>query len=665
MPRVATLGNGRILVGLDHRAQVRDFYFPYVGLENHISGKYKHRLGVWSDGAVYWFDDESWHIETEIGSDTFGCLTTATNERIGIKLVIADTVYNEKDIFLRRLEIHNLEDRDREVKVFFGQEFHISESSWGDTGYYDPQHKAIIHYKGKRVFLANAVSNKRGFDDFSIGLFEIDGKEGSYLDATDGKLSQNPIEHGSVDSVIGHTIKLRSSKTKLPEVVWYWLLVGETLPEVVDLQVYILEKTPEHLMRTTSDYWRAWVHKRPFTFYGLSDPVIALFKKSLFTIRALADQHGSIIASGDSDMLHHGKDTYSYMWPRDAAQAAIALDKAGDFTVTQKFFEFINEVLTDEGYLLHKYRPDRSLGSSWHPWFREGKMALPIQEDETSLVLRALWQHYDLTRDLEFVEKLYNPCIEKAADFLLSYTDPNTGLPLPSYDLWEEKYGVMTFTASARYSALHSAAQFAELLGKSDKAHSYSAAAIKTRDAIVKHLYDPDRKMFDKSIYFKEGGEIVRDHTLDMSSFYGIFKFGVLPLSDERVRASIDTIRDELVLGEGTIGGVPRYRGDRYYAVGPDASENPWFITTLWLAQYYIARATSEADMKPVRELLAWCVQYAEPSGAMSEQVNPYTGKSLSATPLAWSHSEYVITVIEYLERLEDLGICEACYPLS
>ena len=93
MPRVATLGNGRILVGLDHRAQVRDFYFPYVGLENHISGKYKHRIGVWSDGAVYWFDDESWHIETEMGSDTFGCRTTATNERIGIQLEISATVY--------------------------------------------------------------------------------------------------------------------------------------------------------------------------------------------------------------------------------------------------------------------------------------------------------------------------------------------------------------------------------------------------------------------------------------------------------------------------------------------------------------------------------------------------------------------------------------------
>ena len=84
MPRSVTLGNGEILVGIDNRAQVRDFYFPYVGLENHVSGKYRHRVGVWSDGVVYWFDDDSWHITSEICPDTFRGKTTARNKRIGL-----------------------------------------------------------------------------------------------------------------------------------------------------------------------------------------------------------------------------------------------------------------------------------------------------------------------------------------------------------------------------------------------------------------------------------------------------------------------------------------------------------------------------------------------------------------------------------------------------
>ena len=46
----------------------------------------------------------------------------------------------------------------------------------------------------------------------------------------------------------------------------------------------------------------------------------------------------------DSDTLQHGKDTYAYVWPRDAAYAALALDRAGDTNVAERFFTFMNDV---------------------------------------------------------------------------------------------------------------------------------------------------------------------------------------------------------------------------------------------------------------------------------------------------------------------------------
>src|SRR3989344_4069894 len=103
---------------------------------------------------------------------------------------------------------------------------------------------------------------------------------------------------------------------------------------------------------------------------------------------------------------------------------------------------------------MHKYRPDKSLGSSWHPWVRDGQKQFPIQEDETALVIYALWEHYQLSRDLEFIESIYNSLIKKATDFMVSYLDEKTGLPRASYDIWEQKYGISTFTASSVYGAL-------------------------------------------------------------------------------------------------------------------------------------------------------------------------------------------------------------------
>jgi GH15 family glucan-1,4-alpha-glucosidase len=61
MARALTLGNGTMLVCLDEHGFVRDFYFPYVGLENQVAGN-KHRIGIWVNDRFSWIDDGSWKI---------------------------------------------------------------------------------------------------------------------------------------------------------------------------------------------------------------------------------------------------------------------------------------------------------------------------------------------------------------------------------------------------------------------------------------------------------------------------------------------------------------------------------------------------------------------------------------------------------------------------
>ena len=59
MVRHFVLGNENILVGIDKDGHVRDFYYPYVGQENHVNGKF-HKLGVWVDGKFSWFSSPKW-----------------------------------------------------------------------------------------------------------------------------------------------------------------------------------------------------------------------------------------------------------------------------------------------------------------------------------------------------------------------------------------------------------------------------------------------------------------------------------------------------------------------------------------------------------------------------------------------------------------------------
>jgi len=664
MSRPIVLGNGNILVGLDQFGQVRDFYFPYVGSENHVGRRDIHKIGVWVDHVFSWLSDDGWQINMEMVSETLSSKTVAHNEKLRLGLCFEDIVYNEKNLFVRKITITNKGDADREVRLFFNQQFEIGQTYYPDTAYFNPMLHALIHYKARRVLLAGGLTDKSDhFSRFATGLFNIEGKEGTWRDAEDGELSSNPIEHGSVDSTLGFDIDIASGQDRC---VYYWIAAGQTFSEVEQLQNLVVRKGPDHIMKTTGDFWRAWVNKYNFTFYGLEPEVVDLFKQSLLTIRTHCDNRGGILASGDTEQFQYGRDTYAYVWPRDGVFTALAMDKTGYFDVSHRFYSFCHEVITDGGYMLHKYQQDRSLGSSWHPWFQNGKPQLAIQEDETALLLFGLWEHYRYSKNLEFVEQIYNSFIKIAADFLKSYRHSKTGLPSLSYGLWEERYGVSTFTASSVYGGLQAAGRFADLLGKKADRDVYFHEAEEIRQAIIKYLYDDQQGYFSKLVTF-DNGDVKVDPTVDASSFYGAFRFGVLPVEDSRLKSAFAVTRDRLSKTI-PVGGVARYEKDSYHHSSDDFSTapgNPWFVTTLWLTQYVIASAQSEEDLSGVRDDLRWVKDHALSTGILSEQLDPLTGQQLSVAPLIWSHAEFVLTVIEYLSKLESLGVCDVCYPIK
>lgn len=654
MARAVTLGNGNMLVGFDARGLVRDLYFPYVGHANHVSGasgSYMHRIGVFVDNELRWLDDPSWNVSIGCDVETVVGSLHAVNEKLGITLTSTDVVHNEENIFIRSIVVGNEKNEPRDVKLFFSQQFRISESRRGDTGFYDPRVGAIIHYKGHVKFLINAFHGESQFKDYNIGLFGIENKEGTFFDAYDGVLEKNPIEHGSVDSIIGLSCTLTpKSHTE----VQYWIACGKTVDEVHDLNEHVLKETPETLVNSTKNYWKAWVDVEQRDLSRLSDELQNLYYRSLTTIRVHTDNRGGIIASSDTDMLHHGRDTYAYVWPRDASIIANALDRTGHTDIAQQYFQFMTERLERGGYLMHKYRVDGVLGSSWHPWVQDGEMHLPIQEDETALTLYMLWQHYEMAHDIEFVESIYNTFIEPVTDFLTNYMEASLGLPESSYDLWEEKYGISTYTASAVYGALNASTHFANLLGKQDAARTSLAVAQHIRSSILEHLYNEDMGMFVKLIRMTGAYESELDTTLDMSSFFGPVYFGVLEPHDPRIERACATVEEHLKTKSSSEGYI-RYIGDNYYKQFDAGSPNPWVIATLWMAQYYIMRAEKVRDLDDAYAILEWTCGHATEGGVLAEQMHPNTRKHLSTAPLVWSHAEFVITVDEYLKKYQEL----------
>jgi len=225
------------------------------------------------------------------------------------------------------------------------------------------------------------------------------------------------------------------------------------------------------------------------------------------------------------------------------------------------------------------------VGSSWLA--ASGFEGLAIEEDETALVLYALWRHFQKFHDIEFIEDVYPNLVLKTTDFLLKYIDPKTGLPRPSFDLWEEKYGVFTWTAATVYAGLWAAAKFSRVFYNRERHDALCLASSNLKDAIFKHLYDRESRRFINAIFPDES----RDMNVD-SSTSAIFLYGGFLASDKVVEETMNSIFDRLWIGKG-VGGLARYENDEYQRASKDATGNPWLISTLWLARWHIARARS------------------------------------------------------------------------
>ncbi|MDX2146552.1 MAG: glycoside hydrolase family 15 protein [Planctomycetota bacterium] len=649
MARDIPIGNGDLLVTFDHSYRVRDVYYPFVGRYNHTDGR-EQRFGAWVDGRLAWVEEPGWRRELRYRPDSLVTDVVLTHDELGVQLLCADCVDFHEPVYFRHVVVRDLQNRPRDVRLFFHWDLSIRGHPVGDTANYDPASSSIVMYKDDIYFLFNARNEfKSGIDHWAIGAKRLRGAEGTWRDAEDGHLGRNAISQGSVDCTIGCNLRVPAGGEAS---VTSWLVAGRSYDEVKRTNNRVQNAGPTRMISRTESYWRLWAKKEPLDTSTLPTGVRDLFYRSQLLIRTQIDNRGAIIAANDSDITQFGGDHYSYCWPRDGALVAHALVLSAQSELSRNYFRFCARAIEEDGYFLHKYTPTGELASSWHPWIIEGQRVLPIQQDQTSLVMWALREHYNAFRDVEFVKGLYQPLVVNPAEWTLRYVDGN-GLPQQSWDLWEERRGVHTFTVATTIGALEAAAAFAEDFGDLDRATRFRAGAQRMREAFIRHMWHEGEQRFARMAIPVNGNGYKLDMTPD-SANYAIWAFRALDAHDPRVVADMAALR-ELLLVRTDVGGQARYKHDYYHQIEREQVDrvpgNPWVICTLWHAQYDIARARTLAELERATELMEWAVKRAEASGVLAEQFHPYTGAAMSVSPLTWSHATFVIVVIEYLRK--------------
>ena len=608
-------GNGRVLLTLNEDGEWSSLFYPFPGQFQHLR---EARLGVYDVNARHfrWLRRDSMEGGVRLAGPREAARTPLTlwTGGDGLSVRLQDFVHPNHDLVIREIRLEA--NPPRPLRIFSYHSFEIAESRYQETAYVGTDTETLTHYKRGYFF---ELFGDPPFTHAVCGEHTLKGLRGTYVDAEDGRLEGRQIAHGAADSVAEWDVNMDGPG---PLTLRLFLAIGQSLRAVQDLRGYVVRGGPTRFTRESDQFWRTWTQRRlPHAPGELSPRVAEIYESSVLVLRHATAKNGAVIASPDTRALVIGGDAYNFCWWRDGGYAAKAMDEAGLFENADRFLKFASQCQNPDGSFFHRHCPDGKLGSTWHP---------PpfLQIDQTATVIASAWHHFKRGADPDILVDLW-PLVKGAANFLRNFRDPSTGLPAPSFDIWEEVKGIHTYSTAAVIHALERAARIAEEIGKSPT--EWRNASREMHEAAIANLWEPRLGRFLSSFE-------PRRERLDASVLLAL-KLGLLPWEDPRARAMVDQIEQRLwTSGRG---GLSRYEGDRYYG-----EENPWIISTLWLAEARLRLG----DAERCRELIEWVADHATPTGLLPEQIERVSGEPKSATPLTWSHSTFVDVVHKYAE---------------
>ncbi len=593
MARPLTFSNGELQVELNQYGQVRHVYFPYLGFSASPPNMV-HRIGVWVDGALSWTDDGSWTHRARYLSATPIGHTVLVNDELGVILEFEDLVEADASVFTRNIHIVNIRNQQRSIRLFTHQAFALNPSLSQDTAQYLPNKSAILHYEGRRAFVISGLTDVgQSFDQHSVGLYG-DGLDGTWRDADDGELAGSAVGCGQTDSVMRFSLTIGGLSSRR---IHYWLAASTSVRSALTQADTIRRTSTSGRVDTTARKWRKWLTPGFKIADQLPAPYQQQFIDSLIEIRNNIDLHGAIVSvDAAKSPLFSARTGAFVVWP---------LIRLGYKHEAAQYFNFCRQALSSDGYLASRYHANGSLGPSTHPY--DGDVA-PIQSDQTAVTLFVFSQFIATSKPQKIVKDYYEALVVPAAHFLADFTDDN-GLPRPSYDFADDKLEASTYTIGVTYAALLASAELADKLHDQDSSVKWRTAA------------EDMRRAASESIYTIEGllKHSQERHTVSISALFGAFMFGLIDITDERVKHTVGRIEQLYRHGSGLFG----------CADDPGRID---YVGSLWMAQYYTEAGRSDE----AEGILARVVERVRSDG--------------DHLPI-WAHGELLSTLLDTMTR--------------
>lgn len=667
MSTALVLSNQSLLVNIDYQVGIKDLYFPHIGMENQLN-KYRNSFFIMIDGRYYLPGSDDVTIEIDYMPFTAIGKSTLTFKEQQVTITLTDFVLVDKNIYVRNYGITNNSLEKKEVRIFQQNNFSLSESLYADTtSWYQPS-GALLHYKNNRYL---AIFSSNSIYQFTCAAKSDNNNLGAYPDDK-GELIYNIVATGNVNSCIAFKHEVLPQSNINGDIA---LAAGKSLAEVEKLINYYRHQDNEGLLKQTKEVWYKLLKTEdsqlklsPTIPMSIQGKIRDKYWRSIIQIIAQIDKEGCVVAATDGQFLkNEGVDSYSYYWPRDGANVVLALNKLGQQKLARRCLNYSLKMTEGRGFFLHKYLPvtdsgKPALGSSWHGWVDyRGQEILPIQEDATAINIIAIADYFTTFKDKQFIISNWN-YIEAIIKFLKSYnfkkfksrtniSDYVTGfkfnnkssfasktcLPYPSFDIWEQYFGIFTHTAVLLLESIKKSIVLTDVVNAKYLKADLEAYYENLKKDILNYLHDKHLQKFIKGYIFSEKKlSVYKNDSADAAL---INAFNLVTDSEIKQLLKETILKDIKKLEVQTeIAGIARKEDDHYLHLDGEYNGNPWILTSLWMAEF--AKQTS--DTNAMLNYINWVIEHTDKTGLMPEQTNPFTGFALGVKPLTWNHAEFI-----------------------
>jgi GH15 family glucan-1,4-alpha-glucosidase len=380
----------------------------------------------------------------------------------------------------------------------------------------------------------------------------------------------------------------------------------------------------EHLSRT-SHFWRTWLAEGSYPDH----PWRIHLERSALALKALTFMPtGALVAAPTTSLPEtpggERNWDYRYCWMRDASFTLWALHALGLDWEADDFVQYVADVPRNEDgslQIMYGIKGDKELEESTLDHLNGYEGARPVrigngayaqrQNDVFGAVLDSVYLH-SKRRD-HIPERLWPVLADQVRCAQKAWKEPDQGI-------WEARGNPHHYVSSKLmcWVAMDRGARLAERRGSLDHAQAWQAVADEIHEDILKRGVD-ERGVF-------------RQHydtdALDASTLLvPLMRF--LPSDDERVRATVMAVRDELTEG----GLVLRYRTEETDD-GLKGHEGTFLICSFWM----VSALSEIGESREAEHLCERLLSYASPLGLYAEELEASSGRHLGNYPQAFTH---------------------------